>query len=66
MNNTVYYVWLLDFESGKTYRFTTIGTVAEDDDALTELLFETLGFSEPNCQWMVTTDGKFYEEVDLQ
>lgn len=63
-NSTLYYVWLLDAADGKAYRFKVDGVVAEDSEALEELLFDRMGFSAENCQWMVATDGKLYEEEE--
>lgn len=59
-----WYLWVLDSEHGKAYKFTTTQSVVEDADAIDELLFDALGFDAGACQWMASRDGKVYEDGD--
>ncbi len=54
------YIWLLDFEDGKVYRYN-IGfeyhSWNPDHEACEEFLTES-GHNLTNCEWMVTSENK--------
>tara|TARA_R100001086_G_scaffold114008_1_gene58228 strand:+ start:722 stop:925 length:204 start_codon:yes stop_codon:yes gene_type:complete len=62
------YLFVLDFEDGKAYRYlypevvqNDEGKVVDNDD---ESYLVQLGHSVSNCEWMVTKNGDLIDEYE--
>ena len=54
------YLFILDFEDGKVYRYNIEGEVQEDFE---DFIIEK-GHSLSNCEWMTTNNGKLHTYMD--
>ena len=54
------YLFILDFEDGKVYRYNIEGEVQEDFE---DFIIEK-GHSLSNCEWMTTNIGKLHTYMD--
>lgn len=54
------YLFILDFENGKVYRYNIEGEVQEDFE---DFIIEK-GHSLSNCEWMTTNSGKLHTYMD--
>ena len=54
------YLFILDFEDGKVYRYNIEGEVQEDFE---DFIIEK-GHSLSNCEWMTTNSGKLHTYMD--
>ena len=60
-NNTPYYIWVLDAGDDTVRRITVDGAVAEDSEAVEELLTETYEYSLGDIEYMVSKQRTFEE-----
>ena len=55
------YLFILDFEKGKVYRYNLIDAEVYEDF---ENFIVEQGHSLSNCEWMTTNNGKLYTYMD--
>jgi hypothetical protein len=63
------YIFILDFEDGKVYKYlypevleNDEGKIVENNDGESYLVL--LGHSAANCEWMITKNGEIIDEYE--
>jgi len=67
-NNTMKYVTVLDFCSGRVHMYTVVGSSKGDwkpDEQSIEEFLTDVGHSVNNCEWMVHSDKRVVTSIML-